>query len=215
MRSTSSVGMSAVLRVAVGVGLLALLVMACTGNTSDRDATVSGPGSGNQPQVDGGGWELLAIEANEVEGFSSLADMGRIADVVVVAQATAIEGVRELGKGDDAIELAQVRFQVTRAISNWDADSVLVEFLIPSSEVMKALENQIADLPLTILALRDKGDLEAGYYRLVNSSSLWTEQPSGGLIAPLAEDDGRDFASEVAEIRGLEDLGDHLEATRR
>jgi hypothetical protein len=51
---------------------------------------------------------------------------------------------------------------------------------------------------------------------LVNSQGLWTEQPDGGLFAPLYESPFDDtFASELGEMKGLDDLGDHLETARR
>jgi hypothetical protein len=191
--------------------LVALLVAACSDGTGERESVAVA----NEAQADGGGWDVLAAYGNEVEGFDTLAQMGKIADVVVIAQATGVEGVRRVGpEGEEGIDLVQVRFEVIRAISDWDEDSILLELDAPAPDVLEALEEQISGFPPALLAVREKGREEAGFYRVVNSRSLWTEQPDGGLVAPLDLDAaGGELA--VAEIRSLEHLGDHLEAARR
>lgn len=215
MRTTSSRGV-VVSRIVAGATLVALLVAACANGSSGRDAAIAA----NEAQVDGGGWDMLAMQADEVERFDTLAEMGQIADFVLIAQATGVDGVRRVGpEGDEGIDLAQVRFEVVRAIGDWNKDSIVLEFFIPTPQALKALEEQVAGFPPTVLAVRDKGagdPEEEGLYRLVNSESLWTAQPDGGLVAPLAEDHSdREFASELADVKDLEELGDHLEAARR
>lgn len=213
MRTTSDKSVAA-FRAAVSVVLVALLAAACSDGTGER---VGASAVANEAQADGGGWSQLAMQANEVERFDTLAEMGKIADFVLIAQAAGVDGVRRVGpEGSEGIELAQVRFEVIRAIGDWDEKSILLEFYVPTPEAMSALEAQVVGFPPTVLAVREKADKEAGFYRLVNSRSLWTEQPDGGLVAPLAEDPGgEEFASELTELKGLEDLGDHLEAARR
>jgi hypothetical protein len=193
---------AAVVRVA-GVVVVGLLVGACSDGSDEREGAAVVV---NEAQRGGGGWAALAVQAEYVERYDTLAEMGMKADVVVIAQATGVDGVRG--------GLAQVRFEVVRAISDWDADSVVVEL----DEVMpiQALEEQVAGFPPTVLMLRDKGLEEEGFYRLVNDQALWTEQPDGGLFAPLFGNLMSDtFASELAEMKTLEDLGDHLEEARR
>lgn len=223
MRTTSntSKGLVAVFRVVAGVVLAALLVAACSDGSGERE-NAAAAAAANEAQADGGGWDVFAMQANEVEGFATLTEMGMMADDVMIAQATGVDGVRHAGaEREEGIDLAQVRFEVIRSISDWDAsESVVVEFYVPTPESAKALEERITGFPPTLLALREKRTREGketGFYRLVNSRSLWAEQPDGGLVAPLAEDVGGEpeFASELAEIKSLEDLGDHLDAARR
>ncbi|HEV7721246.1 MAG TPA: hypothetical protein VGO60_08175 [Iamia sp.] len=213
------------MRVAVGVALALLLAAGCSGGSSENAAAVAA----NEAQTDGGRWDMLAVQADEVEFFHSLAEMGKIADVVVIAQATKVDGVRRVGpEGEEGIDLAQVRFEVIRAVSDWDENSITLDFYVPSREALKALEEQVAGFPPAVLAVRDKGTVEArwaGQFQLVNQESLWTEQPGGGLVAPLAQHDAldaeggggveREFASELAEIKTLDDLGGLLDAGRR
>jgi hypothetical protein len=218
--------------------LALLLVGACSDSRDGENAAVAAVAA-NAAQADGGGWRAFATQANEVEGFASLAEMGQIADVVVIAQATGIDGVRRTGgEGDEGIDLAQIRFDVIRAVSDWDSESVVVEFYVGSPEAARALEERVVGFPPTLLALREKGTKEeAGLYRLVNSKSLWAEQPGGGLIAPLvevfeppapvtseapgvgeiprADPEDEEFSPELAETKTLNDLGDLLEAARR
>jgi hypothetical protein len=207
--------MIAVTRVAGVVVVAVLLVAACSDGSGEREDAAAVV-MVNEAQRGGGGWSALAIQAEYVEAYDTLAEMGMKADVVVIAQATGVDGVRRRGpEGLAGSALAQIRFEVIRAISDWDADSVVVEF----DEVMSltALEEQVVGFPPAVLVLREKGTKEeAGFYRLVNSQGLWTEQPDGGLFAPLFgfPFDGT-YASELGEMKGLEDLGDHLEAARR
>ncbi|HMJ76016.1 MAG TPA: hypothetical protein VK507_08590 [Iamia sp.] len=189
-----------------------LLVAACSDSSGERADAVAGV---NEAQRGGGGWGTLAIQADWVERYDTLAEMGMKADVVVIAQATGVDGVRRVGgEGLEGINLAQVRFEVIRAISDWDADSVVVEFDEPNS--LKALE-EVAGFPPAVLILREKGTKEeAGLYRLVNDQALWTEQPDGGVFPPLYGSPSVErYASELGEIKGLEGLGGHLEAARR
>ncbi len=187
-----------------------LLVAACSGRTAGHeDRTVAT----NETQAEGGGWRTLARMAEEVEGFPTLAVMAQMADVVVVAQATGIAG----GLRAEGVDLIRIRFAVVRPVSDWEGRSIVVEIDLSGSTSMESLEQRIAGFPPTLLALREKGDPgEADRYRLVSSKALWTEQPGGGLIAPLAEDvsGGPDLAAELAETRTLDDLADHLEAAR-
>jgi hypothetical protein len=234
--TSSSKGIAPVFRAAAGVVLAGLLVAACSDGSGESENAAA---AANEAQADGGGWSMFATQANEVEGFPSLAEMGRIADEVVIAQATGIDGVRTVGpEGQgESIDLAQVRFEVIRSISDWDAESVVVEFYVGSPEAARAFEQRVAGLPPTLLALRDKGLEEAGFYRLVNSKSLWTEQPGGGLVAPLADpfeaeraaamaeaagpdateapEEPQEFASELAELESLDGLAGHIEEARR
>jgi hypothetical protein len=194
-----------------GVVAAALLVAACSGSSSARqEVTVVT----NETQAEGGEWRTLARIAEEVEGFPTLADLGKMADVVVVAQATGIAGGLR-GRGADLI---RIRFAVVRPVSDWDEESIVVELDLPSATSVEALDAAVAGFPPALLALREKGGPdEAGRYRLVSSKALWTEQPGGGLIAPLAEDvsGGPDLAAELTEARKLDGLADHLEAARR
>lgn len=202
--------------------LAVLLVGACSDGSGESENAAAM--AANEAQADGGGWDVFATQANEVEGFSTLAEMGQIADVAVIAQATGVDGMRRTGgDGDEGIDLVQVRFEVIRSISDWHAESVVVELDAGSPAAARALEERVGGFPPTLLALREKGREEAGFYRLVNSKSLWTEQPGGGVVAPLVEffevpeaaQEEREFAAERAEINGLEDLADHLEAARQ
>ena len=198
--SNNSNGMAAVLRVAASVVVAVLLVAACSDGSGEGVAA-------NDAQSGGGGWDMLPIAADEVEYFDSLAQMGKMADIVVIAQPTGVDGTRRVGpEGDEGIDLAQVRFEVIRPISDWDKDSIVLEFPVASPEAYKALEEQVAGFPPAVLAVRDLGTVEpdrAGLYRLMNSESLWTEQPDGsGLVAPLAEEhQGPDESEAVRVLR--------------
>ena len=207
--------MATLSRAAAGVVLAALLVAACADGSGQRETMAAV--AADEAQADGGAWRTFATMAEEVEGFDTLAEMGKIADAVLIAQATGVDGVRRVGPGGDGgIDLVQIRFAVIRAIGDWHEDSVVLELDRPAAAMIAALEEQVPGLPPTLVAVRDKGGEEAGSHRLVNSLSLWTEQPDGGLVAPLAEDpSGRELASELADLESLEDLGDHLEAARR
>lgn len=198
-------------RGAATLALSAVLATACSAGPDEVRATVAV----NTAQVDGGGWSVLATPADEVERFATLAELGRIADVVLIAQPTGVDGVRRVGpEGLGGHELAQLRFAVVRAVSEWDEDEVVLEVDVPAAGV-EALEEQVAGFPPALLAVRAKVDEEAGRYRLVSSRALWTEQPGGGLVAPVAEKDlGGALVERLAEVDTLDELGDHLDAAR-
>lgn len=182
-----------------------MLATACTadeGPHQDRDATAL---------ADGGGWGAHVGPTHDLERFATLAEMGQEADAVVIGRATGVDDTGQAGG------IAHVRFEVARAISDGDADDVVVEVDVLASP--DALEERVAELPPAVLVLRDG---EPGSYRLVNAHGLWTEQPDGGVVAPLTADPlDVLFATEQAELaareglEGVDDLGDHLEAARR
>jgi hypothetical protein len=199
-------------RGAAGAVISVLAVAGCSDGSAER---VAASVAVNEAQRGGGGWGTLAVQANWVEQYDTLAEMGMKADVVVIAQAAGIEGVRRVGgEGLEGLNLAQVRFEVIRAISDWDADSIVVELDEPYS--MKELEEQVAGFPPAVILLRNKGLEEEGFYRLINDQALWTEQPGGGLLPPLyGYHFDEKYGAELGEMKSLDDLADHLETARR
>jgi hypothetical protein len=212
MATTSRRSTAAAARVAVSAMISLLAVAGCSDGSGDR---VAASVEVNEAQRGGGGWGTLAIQANWVEQYDTLSEMAMKADVVVIAQATGVDGVRSSGgEGLENSGFAQVRFDVVRSISDWDADSVVVEFDQPNS--MKELEEQVAGFPPAVIFLRNKGLEEEGFYRLVNDQALWTEQPDGGLLPPLYGYHFEEkYGTELGAMKSLDDLAEHLVAARR
>jgi hypothetical protein len=187
--------------------LVVLLAVACSGGEGagpDQDATALA----DEAQADGGGWGALVGPTHDLERFATLAEIGQEADAVLIGRATGVDDTERAGG------IAHVRFEVVRAISDGDVEPVVVEVDVLASP--DALEEQVAGFSPAVLMLREE---EPGSYRLVNAHGLWTEQPDGGVVAPLVAEPTDDlFAAEraeLAELEGLDELGDHLEVARR
>lgn len=187
-----------------------LFAVACSGGEG------AGPDQGaaalaDEARTDGGGWGAHVGPTHDLERFATLAEMGQEADAVVLGRPT---GVDDPGRAGG---IAHVRFEVVRDISDGDADDVVVEVDVLASP--DALEEEVAGFPPAVLILREQ---EPGSYRLVNGHGLWTEQPDGGVVAPLTADPldvlfapEQAGQAELAALEGLDDLGDHLGAARR
>jgi hypothetical protein len=182
-----------------------LLVAGCGGNSGGADA------DGNAAF-----WDRLRIGGDEVEGFSTLSDMTRSADIVARGRFVSFARSREL-QGDhsqDILTYGAATFVIEDLIRGEFADNELVvEFIINErpDRVDAFVDAQAAELPAgdLVLFLRAKrGAGEAGLYRLVNSTGLWATI-NGRVDAPLGEvleDGGRPYAADVGETSRLDEF---------
>ena len=174
-------------------------------------------------------WALLRLDGDEVEGYSSLRDMGRAADLVVRGHVANVGPTRQV-QGDapeDVVTYVTLEIAVDERVSGPKlAGLVPVEFLVnvppPAVDAfVQDLETSRTDEELLIF-LRSKGAAEQGRYRLVNSKGLWRSNGQG-VDAPLAVwaepelrpgTSGRATAPFAEEIAGVSQIGQLVEYLR-
>lgn len=180
-----------------------LLAAGCSGDSvaaDTPDGSISGvkpSTTATSPQHDASAdeifWAALRINGDEVEGFSSLEELGSSADIVVTArirsygQSLEIQGDAE----EDVVVYASAQLDVETVWKGEIPADLAVEFLVvPNSQsVRETIETQSENLPTSdaLWFLREKAGSEAGHYRLVNSTGIWVTHDDQGLRAPLAE----------------------------
>lgn len=162
-------------------GIVVALLSACAPAPATTDATSF--------------WESLQIYGDEVEGFDSLDQMAASADAVVIGHFVSMELSRyiEGNMAGDLVGLAGITVAVDELLSGAAPNSVLLEFLVPTTRdsltregIAAAVVSMAAQLPTErmVLFLRNKAGEESAYHRLVNSLGLWTDA-GGVLTAPL------------------------------
>lgn len=170
-------------------------------------------------------WHALRITGDEVEGYTSLQDMAKHADLVVVGSFSIFGPSRTL-QGDapgDIVGYAAATVRVEELLSGSPPpDPLVVEFLLPTTSMetstatfLQKVGDLAAQLPKVnvVLFLREKrGAGEEGLFRLVNSFGLWTEV-DGTLMSPLhdAMDEGESpYAAELKGIASIQALAELL-----
>ncbi len=162
-------------------------------------------------------WTALRIDADEVEGYASLAEMHAQADAVVVGRLTSFEPGRVF-QGDaaeDKVGYAVAKVEVVELIRGGDlADGLPLEFLLSSGKT--DFEAQVtalaADLPeeRVVLFLRAKrGSGEEGLWRVVNSKGLWAATSRAFVDAPLSVEPPTTtdlYATELKTVGSIDDL---------
>lgn len=168
-----------------------------------------------EPTHDESFWGPIRISGDEVEGYTTLADMARSADVVAVGQATDFGISRKIATDapEDVVTYGFILFSPAEVLYGTAPDPIPIEFIINvhPDDVDATAAEQIRSVPNgdLIVFLREKrGSGEEGLYRLVNSYGLWTEL-DGDLTAPAAEDPTEAYErykTELAAVDSLDDL---------
>lgn len=163
-----------------GAAVVAALALVGGCGGVERWEDVPAAGVAEEAQVDGGGWWQLRRVAEEVEGFGSLAEMGAMADVVVIAQPTGVAGVRRVGlDGPEGLDLVGIRLTVLRSIGVWEDDEIVLE-VDRTSELVEA---DVAGFPPALIGVRH----EAGGARRVRARL----RSGPGALEPLTVRSGR------------------------
>lgn len=165
-------------------------------------------------------WETLRVNADEVEGYESMAEMAIEADAVVLGTIESIDGIRTV-QGDAAEDVvtyvvASVRVDDTLRGSAEASQPILLEFLLnlPVDRTDAAVDDLRRALPdgdLVLFLRAKRGGEESGRYRLVNSLGLWA-QTTDGLGSPLAgpSEDVDDEEGPTGDIGLVERYADEL-----
>jgi hypothetical protein len=169
-------------------------------------------------------WEGAVVEAMELEGYTSLAEMARSADAVVRGQVVAVEPGRIFGEPTGtqlhyAAATIRVEEVLAGGLPSRDADRVTLE--IPLFDGPHQIAGLQDGLPWaeTVFFLRSKAEsardagmsreaqlAETGYYRLVTMRALLVNEEGSAVPMTdspdfLAELEGIDFEEVVDTIR--------------
>lgn len=174
---------------------------------------VSGCGGPNDEAF----WGGLRNAGSEAEHFDTLRDMRSQADVVVRGSFSSVAMGRTI-VGDAttpqaAYELLTAQLAVTEVLAgSAPTASLPVEFVLfeqgePIADTAARLIESYPQGELVIF-LRDKGGIEAGRYRMVNSLGLWTETSRAELDTPLADLGPAVELPYQSELAGVDSVGE-------
>jgi hypothetical protein len=192
---------------------------------------LSGCGSGLATSSDETFWRGIQISGDEAEGYPTLLEMRKHADLVLIGSFASITLSRavEADAAGDTIAYAAVTIHVEQLVSgSAPPGPLIVEFLLPTRSAatsMDAILSQVTELAdylpkedMLLLLHEKQGTGEEGLYRLVNSLGLWTES-AGSPHSPLYElvrDDeapgegDNPYAAELHGIDSIAALADYL-----
>jgi len=162
-------------------------------------------------------WERLKIGGWEVETFSSMSDMVRASDSVVLARIGGVDVSRTI-QGDapeDVVTYARLDLEVLQVISGTSPDRVPLEFLVGAipgqvAAEIEALRQAIPKEPAVFFLHAKRGNDEHGLYRLIASTGLFAATSRSTLEAPLRDD--APFSVELRAVGSVESLVDYLES---
>lgn len=169
-------------------------------------------------------WNGLRFDGDEVEQYSTLTEMTEAADAVVVGHYTSFAMGRQI-LGDErapqgSVSMLTGMFEVSETLAGSIREPIIpIEFVLvergePVAETGARLSESFPDGDLVVF-LRAKGGNEEGYFRLVNSTGLWTESGFDSLAAPLAGDPQQGVGPYDSELSDVDSLSDFIALVRR
>lgn len=181
--------------------LLLSLAMACSSASSHQS-----------PE---GFWEAFRIEADEVEYYATIGEMGRSADAVAIGKLVGFDKERTV-QGDapeDVITYVVASFEVSQVVAGKLSDAVIpLEFLVTHGSANVDLESALPEGDLVVFLREKRGSGEGGLYRAVNSLGLWTSSSRAPVDTPLAPESPADsiFADEVRSLDSLTEFASYV-----